>query len=79
MTDEPDTREETLAFQRLRDFDYLGDGVYAEFDGYQIWLKTDGPFHENRIALEPAVLDALDKYVARLRQKYQSKPPEETT
>jgi hypothetical protein len=33
---------------------YLGDGVYASFDGYQIWLANH---HTNRvIALEPRVL-----------------------
>ena len=43
---------------------YLGDGVYASFDGYQIWLSTvreDGITH--RIALEPEVYDALHQYM----------------
>jgi hypothetical protein len=40
---------------------YLGDGVYAEFDGHHIWLKTERDItHE--IALEPAVLAALNNY-----------------
>jgi len=40
---------------------YLGDAVWASFDGYQIWLKTaDG--NNQRIALEPKVYDALVKY-----------------
>lgn len=44
---------------------YLGDGVYAHFDGYQIWLTT----HEgHRIALEPSVMDALQAYERDLRQ-----------
>ena len=34
---------------------YLGDGVYASFDGYQIWLAVND--HNNKvIALEPQVL-----------------------
>jgi len=40
---------------------YLGDGVYASFDGYHIILDLraqDG----TRISLEPAVLDALDVF-----------------
>ena len=42
---------------------YLGDAVYASFDGYQIWLRTrDG--NDQRIALEPRVFDALVKYAA---------------
>lgn len=42
---------------------YMGDGVYAEFDGYQIWLYTqDG----DRIALEPAVYMAVRAYGAKI-------------
>jgi hypothetical protein len=44
---------------------YLGDGVYASFDGYQIWLAVN--HHENKqVALEPQVLGALLEY-AELR------------
>lgn len=43
---------------------YLGDGVYASFDGYQIWLTT---LEGNRIALEPNVYLALLDYVKALR------------
>jgi hypothetical protein len=46
---------------------YLGDGVYASFDGYQIWLETergDGAWH--RIALEPPVMTALVAYAGRI-------------
>ena len=45
---------------------YLGDGVYASFDGYQIWLAVN--HHENNVvALEPSVLDRLYKYVEMLK------------
>jgi hypothetical protein len=41
---------------------YLGDGVYASFDGYQIWLAAN--HHENKvIALEPAVMKSLIEYI----------------
>ena len=48
---------------------YLGDGVYAKFDGYHIWLTTGS--HEERdatnaIALEPAVFEALVEYRRQL-------------
>ena len=44
---------------------YLGDSVYADYDGYHIILTThnghpDDP--SNRIALEPAVYRALLAY-----------------
>lgn len=40
---------------------YLGDGVYASFDGYHIWLdlRAQGP---ERIALEPTVIKSLIDY-----------------
>ena len=39
-----------------RKADYIGDGVYVDFDGYTIWLKAnnyDNP--TDTIALEPDV------------------------
>ena len=44
---------------------YLGDGVYATFDGHQIWLETERGFHTDRIALEPAVFISLVGYAQR--------------
>lgn len=41
---------------------YLGDGVYASFDGYQIWLRTPRETGVHEIALEPAVFRALQSY-----------------
>lgn len=40
---------------------YLGDGVYASHDGYQVWLAVGN--HESPVAaLEPAVLQKLAVY-----------------
>lgn len=48
--------------------EYLGDGVYASFDGYQIWLAVND--HRNKVvALEPGVLNSLDNYRARLNRR----------
>ena len=45
---------------------YLGDGVYATFDGYQVWVHTsDGLRITNSIALEPKVFKALQEYYCR--------------
>jgi hypothetical protein len=47
--------------------EYLGDGVYASFDGWQIWLHTERESgHIERIALDPATFDALATYNKRL-------------
>lgn len=48
---------------------YLGDSVYAEFDGYHIILTTENGYPDdpsNRIALEPSVLHALNHYAERI-------------
>lgn len=47
---------------------YLGDGVYASFDGYQIWLavnNSDNPV----VALEPEVMEALIEYNNDLKEE----------
>lgn len=49
---------------------YLGDSVYAAFDGYALTLTTEnglGP--SNTIVLEPKVYESLVKYVAVLRER----------
>lgn len=47
---------------------YLGDGCYASFDGYQIWLRAPRASGEHVIALDPKVYEALIKFVKRLRE-----------
>lgn len=47
---------------------YLGDAVYAEFDGHGIVLTTeDGISATNTIVLEPEVWNGLVRYVAHLK------------
>jgi len=57
MAIDPDTTE------------YLGDGVYASFDGYHIILDLRGQDNYTRIALEPAVMAALDAYAERMQRR----------
>ena len=43
---------------------YIGDAVYASFDGYHFWLSTsDGLMVTNEIALDSFVMDSLKSYV----------------
>ncbi|MFA7628735.1 MAG: hypothetical protein WCY37_05020 [Candidatus Dojkabacteria bacterium] len=52
-------------------YEYLGDGVYASFDGYQIWLSAN--HHENKVlALEPQVFENLVNYKKRIEEKYKN-------
>lgn len=48
---------------------YLGDGVYASFDGYHVWLDTRAQAPISRIALEPHVLDHFDAFRRILGRK----------
>lgn len=46
---------------------YLGDGVYASFDGYIIKLRTD-IYSGQVIYLEPSVYAALVRFKESLRK-----------
>ena len=43
------------------DDEYLGDGVYASFDGWHVWLDLRAQGNE-RIALEPNIIKALVRF-----------------
>lgn len=47
---------------------YLGDGVYASFDGYQIWLAVNQESN-HVVALDPNVFARLCQYVEMLKEK----------
>jgi hypothetical protein len=52
--------------------DYLGDGVYAIYDGFGIWLHAND--HKNptdKIYLEPSVLNALNNFNKRMEETYE--------
>jgi hypothetical protein len=38
---------------------YLGDGLYASFDGFTIWLRAPRDDGDHRVALEPEVFARL--------------------
>lgn len=47
---------------------YLGDGVYASFDGYQVWVWTsDGIMDSKKIALDPDIIASLVSFYERER------------
>lgn len=55
---------------------YLGDGVYASFDGYHVWLDTRMQETVHKIALEPDVLEALTRYVERMKAHFEKQHSE---
>lgn len=51
--------------------EYIGDGVYVDFDGYNIVVTTEnGIATTNIIYLEPAVCSNLFKYIETLKEKH---------
>ena len=55
---------EIIEFQgRYVPASYLGDGVYAIFDGFGIWLHAND--HKNptdKVYLEPTVMESLERF-----------------
>ena len=48
---------------------YLGDSVYAEFDGYGMTITTENGYGPtNSIYMEPAVLESLSRFYKRLTE-----------
>lgn len=45
---------------------YLGDGLYASFDGFMITLRAPRENGDHFVCLEPCVLDAFMTYVQNL-------------
>ena len=50
---------------------YIGDGVYAEFDGYGIWLRTGNHQQDHlcddKIYMEPGVMHSLNLFIESLK------------
>jgi len=58
---------------------YLGDSVYAAWDGHFLLLTTENGFGpSNAIYLEPRVLEALDLFRKRMKPKPPSPPDTES-
>lgn len=47
---------------------YLGDAVYASFDGYQIKLRCSAPSEFAAIYLEPQTWYALEEFVKKIKE-----------
>lgn len=72
--------QEILLYPGSVDFDpsretYIYDGVYARFDGHQVWLRTDAG---DTIALEDTTLRLLLQYRGRVEdmRRVAGNPPE---
>ncbi len=45
---------------------YLGDGLYASFDGWQIQLRAPRPDGDHFIYMEPSVQVAFIEFIERI-------------
>jgi hypothetical protein len=49
---------------------YLGDGLYAEYDGWQIRIyASNGVRVTNEVYLEPSVLQSFLSYIKTIRER----------
>ena len=48
---------------------YIGDGAYADFDGYSVVLTTEnGISVQNTVVLEPEILKRFERYLVWLQK-----------
>jgi hypothetical protein len=51
-------------------YEYIGDGVYAKFDGFGVWLLANDHLNPtDKVYLEPEVLNALNRFVKQLNKE----------
>jgi hypothetical protein len=54
---------------KINKFEYIGDGVYAMFDGYGIVLHANHHEHPtDKIYLEPQVCESLSHFVDQVKK-----------
>lgn len=57
---------------------YLGDGLYASFDGFSFVLRAPRADGDHFVALEPGVLRAFEEFVKRTKEQARLPDNEET-
>jgi hypothetical protein len=65
--DQRSEQDDKPNYSEYDEINYLGDGVYASFDGYQIWLRVNDSDSEPLVALEAAVMHSLIGYAIKMR------------
>ena len=48
---------------------YLGDGLYASYDGFQIRLYAERGNGTHEVFLDPSTLAAFERFVSELRKE----------
>lgn len=47
--------------------EYIGDGLYARYDGFAIWLRAPREGGDHEVALEPQVLREFIRFAMQFR------------
>ena len=47
---------------------YLGDGLYASYDGFAVWLRAPGEQGDHQVALEPDVMASFVRYLMAIER-----------
>jgi len=47
---------------------YLGDGLYAVWDGFAIWLRAPRPEGDHKVCLEPEVTTAFLAFINEVKE-----------
>ena len=48
---------------------YLGDGLYASFDGFSFTLRAPRQDGDHFVVLEPDVLNAFEEFIVEIRRQ----------
>ena len=59
------------------DDEYIGDGLYASFDGCHFVLRAQRENGEHWVGLEPEVLHRFNQYAEKVKQILKSRAQEE--
>lgn len=54
---------------------YIGDGLYASFDGYSFWLRAQRDGGDHEVALEPDVLAEFLAFIEAVRVANSERTP----
>ena len=58
---------------------YIGDGVYASYDGFHIWLSTERLTGQHYIALDDTTYASLVAFVDECKQRTKDASDERKT
>ena len=47
---------------------YLGDGLYAKYDGFALWLRAPRAGGDHEVALEPQIFLQFLKFAAGIKR-----------